>query len=117
MRLLFKTLPPSTNKLYGRAKDGHVYLKPKIREAKEALGWEARTQFRGAPMKGPLSLSITIYAATDRLFDSDNKLKLLQDALTGIVWEDDSQIIQHHIRKAVDRKDPRVEMTVETTLL
>lgn len=35
------------------------------------------------------------------------------DALTGIAFEDDSQIMEAHVRKDYDKARPRVEIAIE----
>ena len=108
IRLTFKTLPPSTNKLYGRA-HGHVFINDKARTAKDAIGWEARAGYRGKPLAGPVWAEIDLYWPDRRNHDVDN-IKALLDALTGILWEDDGQIADLHLSKHVDAKKPRVEL-------
>jgi Holliday junction resolvase RusA-like endonuclease len=41
-----------------------------------------------------------------------DNIKVLLDACTGILWADDGQIIELHLRKAYDRSTPRVELVV-----
>jgi Holliday junction resolvase RusA-like endonuclease len=43
----------------------------------------------------------------------DNCAKSICDALNGIVYLDDSQIVELIIRRYVDRERPRAEVTVE----
>lgn len=45
--------------------------------------------------------------------DSDNLIKAVQDALNGIVYKDDSQIVSVSGSKAYS-SEPKVEVTVET---
>lgn len=112
MTIRFKTLPPSTNHLYGRGQHGRIgYLLPKVREAKEALQWEARSQHRGRPLGGDLAVEIQLVWPDKRRRDVDN-VKILLDAMSGILWDDDSQITDLHILKDVDKADPHVEMWV-----
>lgn len=111
MTLRFSTLPPSTNHLYGRTGRG-VYMKPDVKEAKDAIGWEARNQYRGEPLTGALKLSIAIYWPDKRRRDIDNGLKLIMDALTGILWNDDAQVYDLEVKKRLSNQDPRVELEV-----
>lgn len=57
MTLRFETLPLSTNALY-RAVGGRSILSAKGRANKEAIGWEARSQYKGQPMSGSLSVRL-----------------------------------------------------------
>lgn len=111
MKLLFKTFPLTTNSLYAHV-GRRRFLTQKARDNKQALGWEARGQFTGTPHIGLLSLKLAFWWPDKRKHDIDN-LKTLLDSLTGIVWEDDSQIVELHVTKGVDRENPRLEMEVE----
>lgn len=106
--LVFKTLPLTTNRLYGQH-GGRRFLTAEARANKEAIGWEARAQYRGVPLSGLLAVEITLYWPDKRRRDLDN-IKGFIDACTGIVWNDDSQIVSLTIRKRVDKSKPRVEV-------
>ena len=45
--------------------------------------------------------------------DLDNVLKIIMDALTGVAFEDDNQIVQVYIEKLYGQ-EPRVEVTLYT---
>jgi Holliday junction resolvase RusA-like endonuclease len=36
------------------------------------------------------------------------------DALPGIAFDDDSQIVEAHVRKGYDKERPRVEVTIQS---
>lgn len=94
--LTLLTMPVSTNRLYA----GGKILSKKGRENKTAIGWEANAQFRRPLYTVPLRVEIDLFWPDARRRDLDN-IKGLLDALTGVVWEDDSQIVELHIRKSV----------------
>jgi Holliday junction resolvase RusA-like endonuclease len=79
---------------------------------KEAYQWEAKSQWRGKPLQGDIKLSITLYFGTKRKADWDNFHKLSCDALSGIVYADDSQIVEATVVKAYDKARPRIEISV-----
>lgn len=111
VHLTFSTLPPSTNHLYMRGKHG-VFMLPAVRAIKEAIGWEARAGYKGPVLDQPLRVEVDLFWPDKRKHDVDN-IKGLLDALTGIVWEDDGQIVDLHIRKHYDPKSPRVELVAK----
>lgn len=111
MTLRFTTLPPSTNHLYGAGRGGSRFLKPEVRTAKEAIGWEARRQYRGKPLQGPLAIEATFSWPDRRKHDWDNT-KAFFDALAGIIYIDDGQIADAHIIRELGSKTPGVELRV-----
>ena len=58
--------------------------------------WPADT----APIVGRLSITVTYYhnGVAVRI-DNDNLVKPIQDALNGLIYEDDRQITDTHVRK------------------
>lgn len=111
IRLKLRTLPISTNQLHG-VFHGRKILSKKGRENKEAMAWEARTQYHGLPVVCPVSLKIGLCWPTKRNHDIDNGLKSLLDAMTGILWEDDSQIVELTIYKGYSKENPRVDLLI-----
>jgi crossover junction endodeoxyribonuclease RusA len=110
MTLTLLTLPVSTNQLY-RSVNGRTILSARGRANKEAIGWEARQQYRGEPLTGPLTVSVALYWPTRAYHDVDN-IKALLDACTGILWLDDGQIGDLRITKAYDKDNPRLEIGI-----
>jgi Holliday junction resolvase RusA-like endonuclease len=108
MTIRLETLPLSTNNLYAHTASRR-FTTSKGRSNKSDMAWEAMTQYRGKPLNGPVRVSVALYWPDRRKHDIDN-LKGLFDALTGILWEDDDQIVDLHVRKSVDKKDPHVDL-------
>lgn len=81
---------------------------------KEGYQWEVRSQWRGAPLKGSIRVSIRFFFQTKRRRDLDNQNKLVLDALTGIAYEDDSQIDELHLCRSYDKERPRIEIKLES---
>jgi Holliday junction resolvase RusA-like endonuclease len=61
---------------------------------------------------GPLVLTCRFYRATGRTADTDNLVKLVKDALNGIVWQDDRQVVQLHAARFDRQPNPRTEIAV-----
>jgi Holliday junction resolvase RusA-like endonuclease len=80
---------------------------------KEDYQWQAKTQFKGELLKGDLEIWIKIFFGTKRKADWDNFHKLSMDALSGIIWIDDSQIQKAHVEKYYDKLNPRIEIKIE----
>lgn len=88
------------------------FMKKEAKERKEQYQWEARSQWKGFPLKTELGIRIRLYFGDKRRRDWDNFHKLSMDALTGIVWEDDSQIREAHITLHYDKQKPRIEIEI-----
>jgi len=102
----------------GRAtKTGRVFTPKKTREAEDTLAGRAMALLAGVvglPLAGPLRLEATFtsvqpssWSAKKRASmpaptsrpDVDNLLKLATDALNGVVWVDDAQLVTIICRK------------------
>jgi crossover junction endodeoxyribonuclease RusA len=116
MRIVLSGEPLSTNNVYryhcqfGRAA-GYMSAEGKARKTDYA--WQARGQYHGTPLAVGLRLTATLYFGRRGKRDADNYNKLVLDALTGIVWEDDSQIEDLRVVKSFDKANPRIELAIE----
>jgi Holliday junction resolvase RusA-like endonuclease len=90
----------------------NIYMTAEGKALKTAYQWEAKAQWRGAPLEGELALSVRFYFGTKRKADLDNFNKLWQDELSDIVYTDDSQIAELHLYRDYDKARPRIEVTV-----
>lgn len=107
---------------------------PKTKDWKAAVGYAAREVCTGVILRGPLRLKLQFFRPrpkghfgtgrnADKLKDSapeyptskPDTVKLtraIEDALTGVLWNDDSQIVRHELLK--DWGEPaRVEIEIE----
>ena len=81
------------------------------RAYKEECGWKAKSQ--GARVQeGDLAVTMTLYRPRRR-GDIDGTMKASFDALNGIAWTDDSQVVELHVYRRDDKQNPRVELEVE----
>ena len=108
MRLVLP-LPPSANR-YWRNVGGRVVKSAEARSYLGACQIAAAAQFKGEPMEGRLKLEADFYM--DGRGDLDNRVKQLGDSLQGIVFLNDSQLWEIHLRRHREPKLPRVEITV-----
>lgn len=83
------------------------------RKMKEMYQLQAKTQYRSnSALTGALQVTIKLYFKDHRRRDWDNWHKLSMDALTGIVWNDDSQIKHATVEMFIDKGDPRIELEI-----
>ncbi len=67
------------------------------------VGWAAKQAIHMVdgefPMANPFEVSLIFKLADMRRIDIDNLSKAVLDGMNGIVWKDDDQVIDLHIRK------------------
>lgn len=110
-QLTLLTKPIPLNALY-RSINGRSIISKRGRETKEALAWEIASQWKNAPIEGPVTLAITLYFGDKRKRDIDSYLKVLLDCMNERVYVDDSQVIELHVYKCIDTKEPRTLIEV-----
>lgn len=62
--------------------------------------------------KGPVKLKIYYYLCSNRRKDLPNLDKSIADAMSGVVYDDDSQVVESHEYKLYDKENPRVEIEI-----
>lgn len=99
-RIILQNPPPSTQHIY-RHNGNRVYMTEEGKNCKETYQWEIKSQYKGKPREGDISVIICLYFKDKKKRDVDNFNKLILDACSGILWEDDSQIQELIIKKEV----------------
>lgn len=115
MEITLKGNPQSTNHIYKSRSIGKfvsVYMSKEGKDLKESYQWQAKSQWKSKPLTGDIDLRVELFFGDLRKRDIDNYNKLILDALTGIVYEDDSQIQSLLIVKNYDKKNPRITIQV-----
>lgn len=105
------TLPyPPTANLYWRVWRGRAVKSKKAREYQRKVALLAKSRAR-QPIIGPVGVHVDVYRPAKR-GDLDNTLKVLLDALKGIAYADDSQVVSLHACRHEDPDSPRAEVFV-----
>lgn len=115
-KIVLQGEPKSTQHIYRATCRGRfptTYMTVEGKALKEVYQWEAQQQWRDSPLTGDLSVSVRFFFKTKRRRDLDNQNKLVLDALTDIVYEDDSQICELHLYRDYDAVHPRIEIELE----
>lgn len=82
---------------------GRAVTPKKTRDFEKLISTLAKIQYRGEPLSGPLTLIIVFYLKKPKSVKRDyptvkpdlsNCVKSLEDALNGIAYKDDSQIVE-----------------------
>lgn len=63
-------------------------------------------------LHGAICVSVDIYRPR-RVGDLSNRYKVLEDALIGVCYEDDEQIVDIHMRRFDCKSNPRVEVDIQ----
>ena len=101
--------PPSVNELYATV-HGRRVLSKKGRDYHRQAGACANVQGI-QPTLFPVALTVHLFRPR-KAGDLDNYLKSLQDALKGVAWLDDSQVVEIHAFRHDDKDNPRVEIEI-----
>ncbi len=117
-------VPPSINHQYASV-NGRRLLSSTGRAYKAEVGqvvWlrltntANRSALLSRLQSGSLALSITFYFTSALRRDVDGGLKIAQDALCEGLGINDNRIVETHLYKQVDKTNPRIEVTLSTTV-
>lgn len=92
--------PVSVNSLYIPMGRGKLILSPEGQEFKAAAGWAARAAMMAAGLEEttkPVAWQFEWSRPAHRRGDVSNIVKALEDAMKGIVWGDDEQVVEGHL--------------------
>lgn len=115
MEITLKGEPKSTQTIYRYACRGNypcMYMTAKGKSLKDDYKWQLKSQYTGKLKTGDIDLRIELFFSRKGKHDVDNFNKIILDACTGILWEDDSQIASLLIIKNFDKLNPRAELTL-----
>lgn len=101
--------PPSANR-YWRYVRNHPVVSADAKAYRAAAGMMARHQGM-APFTGKVALYIELYRP-QKSGDLDNRIKILADALKGVAYNDDDQIVEIYARLHDDKANPRAEVEI-----
>ena len=105
--------PLSTQNLY--LQSGKIrFMRQEAKDRKEQYQWEAKAQWRKFPLTTDVNIVVRLFFGDKRRRDFDNFHKISIDALTGIVFLDDSQIKKATIVMDYDKENPRIEIDILT---
>ena len=111
MKIILKGNPLSTQHIYGTSGRRRFMYQDAV-NLKTSYCYDAKRQWKGKPIEGDINLKIDLFFGDKRKRDWDNFHKLTMDALTNIVYFDDSQIQTALVSKKYDKDNPRTEITV-----
>jgi len=87
---------------------GRVYESQKMKKYKEFIGWELKRQYKSSiiPKYIPIAIECIFFLKEKNFFkmDIDNLIKALLDAMQGIIFENDNQIIRLSAGKYISKE-------------
>lgn len=105
--------PPSANRYWRSiviAGSVRVLVSSEAREYKRRCAAIAAIACQ-SPMEGPLGMSLAVFRPMRR-GDLSNRIKVIEDAMQGIVFHDDNQVVRIEAQRHEDKANPRVEVVV-----
>ena len=105
-------VPPSLNSMYRKFRN-RVVLSQQAKDFKQLIADSVSDNFTG--LSGKLHLQVTFMFADNRKRDIDNYLKVLLDAMKGILFQDDDQIFSMQVTKHIGCESPKTSITITTT--
>lgn len=111
MKLILKWNPLSTQSCYWMSWK-IKYMTKKAKELKKSYVEQIREQYSWPILDDKLQLSIKLFFWDKRTRDWDNYNKLSIDSMTGIIYEDDSQIKKATVELFYDKENPRIEIEI-----
>ena len=116
MIIILKGKLQSTNNIYRAVCRGRfpcVYMSANGKALKEDYQWQIKQQMNGQRMfTEPIRVSIILYHGTKRKCDWDNFHKLSMDAMSKLVYKDDSLIQYATVTKNYSKENPRIEIEI-----
>ena len=95
---------------------GRYFTRPEDALHREKVRAAARNAGIRTPLTGPVRLDAVFFVSRDpldpKVGDEDNLRKLVKDALQGIAYRNDRQVVCGWTAKVQDSQDPRTEITV-----
>ena len=92
--------------------NGHQTSSKKWKDTKRALALETRLQVNFEPLSETLAVNLMFYFGDNRKRDIDAYIKIVLDSMEGVVYENDSQIVEMHVFKEVDKENPRTVVQI-----
>ena len=108
-------IAPSGNKMWRHTKQGVVYKTNECRnyQAHVSMVANAATKvYKWKMATDKVIIEYVYYWPDRRKRDTGNQKKVINDALQGIIVDNDCNILERDIDFFVDRKDPRIEIKV-----
>jgi crossover junction endodeoxyribonuclease RusA len=114
LKFVINKLPPSLNVMYRKSKYGAIYKTKLAKEYMELVHQTIKEQNENIEILNcNVKVTIIMYQNDKRKRDIDNILKVLLDAMNNIIYIDDSQITELHIKKVCSTENNKIEIEIK----
>lgn len=110
-------MPPSANRIWRNGR-GRNYLSKEYEAYKLAVKLACakmgHLKGKAVPFQKGTAIKVTLaWHRATRAGDLDNRAKACLDCLNGVLWSDDSQVVELHLYRYESPKKGRVDLTIE----
>lgn len=106
--------PKQSFRYTGKNGKGGGFTPASIKAWQETVAWQAKQAMSGQDiLTGELFVILKFRLGNQRRVDIDNLSKAVLDAMNGIVYEDDTKIIELFISKCIRKDNPGVTINVD----
>lgn len=92
---------------------GRTFTPTKTKDAEWLIAWAYLAERAGGSMDGSFKVACEFHCGTKRRRDVDNMLKLVLDALNGVAYDDDHQVVEVSAIKVLSAHTPRTIVRIE----
>lgn len=103
--------PPSSNRYWRISKSGKPYVSEDAKAYKESVFYSVPSTLRRHLLTCELTVTFKFYRPR-KSGDLSNRIKILEDAMQGVIYKDDKQIVELHAWRFDDAMNPRVEVEI-----
>ena len=114
-RILGEPVSKERPRVTSRKGKSITYTPERTRVAERSIAWEVVAQNSGIAMDAGLDFRVDVLfvSKSNRRKDIDNLIKLVLDALNGVVYEDDSQVVEiHAVMARGSAEEPRTDIII-----
>ena len=110
--------PPSANRYWRHAR-GRTYLSKEAKDYRETILSAYCARYKSLRIAFPIEpLSVTFtWLRARKSGDLDNRIKQLLDALRGLAYTDDAQIVHIDATRHDGKRKGRIDVTIEPALI
>jgi crossover junction endodeoxyribonuclease RusA len=108
-------IAPSGNRMWRHTKNGIVYKTNEARKYQEQVAMIASTAkhiFNWEMATDKIVIEYIYYWPDKRKRDTGNQKKVINDALQGVIVDNDNNILERDIDWLLDRDNPRIELKI-----